>query len=129
MANTKNTKRDYFTALKSFLGEAEEVNGIPATDLVEFLDSQLAQLDARNARAKAKAAEKKVEGDELRAAIKAVLTAEPQTITDIMAQVKGEDLTPAKVVARLNQLVKAEEAVKEQVRIDARRLMAYRIAE
>lgn len=129
MANTKNTKRDYFTALKNFLGEAEEVNGIPATELVEFLDGQLVQLDARNARAKAKAAEKKVEGDELRAAIKAVLTAEPQTVADIMAQVEGADLTPAKVVARLNQLVKAEEAVKEQVRIDARRLMAYRIAE
>lgn len=129
MANTKNTKRDYFTALKNFLEEVEEVNGIPATELVDFLNSQLTQLDARNAKAKKRAAEKRVEGDELRATIKAVLTAEPKTVADIMAQVESEDLTPAKVVARLNQLVKAEEVVKEPVKVDARRLMAYRIAE
>lgn len=129
MANTKNTKRDYFTALKNFLEEVEEVNGIPATELVDFLNSQLTQLDARNAKAKKRAAEKRVEGDELRATIKAVLTTEPKTVADIMAQVESEDLTPAKVVARLNQLVKAEEVVKELVKVDARRLMAYRIAE
>ncbi len=126
--NTKTTKREYFTALRALIADLETVGEIPAEEVVAFLDTQLAQLDAKNAKAKERAAEKKIAGDELRDAIKAVLTAKPQTVTDIIGQVDAEDLTPAKVVARLNQLVKVEEVVKEPIKIDSRRLMGYRLS-
>ena len=72
-------------------------------------------------------------GDDLRNAIEAVLTSERQTadkITEIIQEQDAfEDVTKAKVVARLSQLVRAEKAIKEEVKVGSRRLMGYAIVE
>ncbi len=79
-------------------------------------------------KAKERAAKKAAEGDDLRARVEAVLTDSPQTVNDILAALGDETLTPAKVVARLTQLRKFEKVTKEEVRIDGRSLVAYKLA-
>lgn len=130
MDQKKITKKEYFNAIKTVVAAMEVVGDIAAEDVVAFIDKQIEQIDAKAAKAKAKAGEKKAEGDALREAVAAVLTDEYQTVDAIVAQVEGEDITKSKVVARLTQLIEAQVAVKEQVKDEAtnRKVMAYKLA-
>lgn len=121
------TKRDNYEALK----EIVEKSNVENTEmLVEFINKQIEMIDNKSAKAKEKAAEKRAEGDELRAVIKSVLTNEYQTVDAITAQIEGEDITKAKVVARLTQLVNNGEAVKEQGKSeDNKKVMMYKLAD
>ena len=122
----KLTKKDYYAAIRAMVEGIEMVGDIPADEVLAFIDKTVEQIDAKAAKAKEKAAEKKTEGDELRAAVEAVLTDELQIIDAITAQIEGEDITKSKVTARLTQLVKAEIARKEQVKDESgRKVMAY----
>ena len=120
------TKRDNYEALKEIVEKSNVEN---AEMLVEFINKQIEMIDNKSAKAKEKAAEKRAEGDELRAVIKSVLTNEYQTVDAITAQIEGEDITKAKVVARLTQLVNNGEAVKEQGKSeDNKKVMTYKLA-
>ena len=125
MAEVKMTKKDYFVQIKAIVAGAD-VEG--KDELIAFVDKQVEMLDAKAAKAKERAANKKAEGDELREVVASILTDELQTADEIAAQVDGEDITKAKVVARLTQLVKAGVATKEQVKIDSAKRMAYKLA-
>lgn len=129
MADVKITKKDYFAAIKGMIEGIEIVGEIPADKVIEFIDTQVAQIDAKAAKAKERAAEKKAEGDELRAVVASTLTDEFQTADDILAQIDGEDVTKGKIVNRLTQLIKIGAATKEQVKIDGRKIMAYKLAD
>ena len=94
-------------------------------DIVEFCDRKIGQIAAKAAKAKEKSAEKKAEGDELRAAVASCLTADPQLAEDILAQLEGEDLSVAKVRARLSALVKAELATKVEIKVGDKKRVAY----
>lgn len=119
----KITKKEYYEILKSIVEESEVEN---KEDLVAFIDKQVKTIENKASKAKEKAAEKKAEGDELRAAVKSVLTTESQTIDEILRQIEGEDLSRAKVIARLTQLIKSEEAKREEVKAeDRKRIMVY----
>lgn len=121
------TKRDNYEALKEIVEKSNVEN---AEMLVEFINKQIEMIDNKSAKAKEKAAEKRAEGDELRAVIKSVLTNEYQTVDAITAQIEGEDITKAKVVARLTQLVNNGEAVKEQGKSeDNKKVMTYRLSD
>ena len=100
-------------------------------DLAAVIAHEIELLDNKAAKAKATAAKKKVEGDALRDAVEAVLTDELQTIADVTAKVEGEDVTASKVQFRLNALVNAGIASKEQVTVgegdSKRKLMAYKL--
>lgn len=126
MTEKKITKRDNFNAIIGVLIDADR------EDLAKVIEHEIELLDAKSSKAKATAAKKKAEGDALRDAVQAVLTDEFQTIADITAKVEGEDVSTAKVQYRLNALVGAGIAVKEQVTVgegeSRRKLMAYRIA-
>ena len=122
MADTKMTKVEILGMIK----EACEDNEV----IVEFCDKEIAALGAKAEKAKARAAAKKAEGDELRAIVASVLTTEPMIAENVLAAITGvEDLTKAKVIARLTQLVKAGEAVKTEVTVDGKKRMAYSLAE
>lgn len=130
MADTKITKKDFFAAIRTMVEGADAVGTIPADKVLEFIDTQVAQIDAKAAKAKERAGEKKAEGDALRAEVAAHITAEFQTADDITALVEGfEDITKAKVVARLTQLVNAGTVAKEQVKVGDRKVMAYKLAD
>ena len=101
------TNKEMFEQIKTKLTDEEEI---------AFIETQIAALDRKAAKAKERAALKKAEGDELRETIFNVLTKEPQTIAQIIAAVGNEDLTPAKVSSRLKQLVDLEKVTREKVK-------------
>lgn len=96
-------------------------------DAMAYIAKATAALDAKNAKAKERAAEKRAVSDAMRATIAGVIGEEPITIPEIMAAIETEypDVTPAKVVARVGILVKNGTVTKEQVKIDGRKLTAY----
>lgn len=123
----KMTKKDYYEMLKTTVKGIEVEN---KEDLLTFIDRELELIENKSVKAKERAAEKRAEGDELRAAVKSILTTENQTIDEIFGQIEGEDLTRAKIVARLTQLVKTGEAKKEEVKSeDGKRIMVYALAD
>lgn len=123
----KMTKKDYYEMLKATVEGIEVEN---KEDLLTFIDRELELIENKSVKAKERAAEKRAEGDELRAAVKSILTTENQTIDEIFGQIEGEDLTRAKIVARLTQLVKTGEAKKEEVKSeDGKRIMVYALAD
>ena len=60
------------------------------------------------------------------------MTDEFQTISQVLAQIEGEDLTAAKIAARMRKLVKAGSVEKEEVTVEVEgkkvKRMAYRLA-
>ena len=116
----KVTKIDMFNLIKSELADNAEV--------VAFCDAQIALLANKAEKAKAKAAEKKAQGDELYAAVVSVLGTEPMTREDVLGAIEGEDLTVAKIGARLNQAIKNGVAVKTSIKVDGKNKTAYTIA-
>lgn len=112
MATEKITKRD-------ILAMIAEKNADDAV-IVEFCEKEIASLDAKAVKAKERAAEKRAAGDELQGVIASLLTAEPQTAEEILAQISDEsgELTKQKVVARMTNLVKFGQASKTDVKVE-----------
>lgn len=123
MAELKMTKAMWFEAIKAVV-EASEAE--QKEEMVAFIDAQVELLAKKADKAKERAAAKKVEGDELREVVQSVLTEELQTIDAIVDKIEGEDVTKAKITARLTQLVKAGLAEKEAIKAGDRKVMAYR---
>lgn len=125
MAEVKVTKKDWYAQIRAVVeaSDNEQKEGI-----LGFIDHEVELLEAKAAKAAERAASKKTDGDELRNAVQAVLTDELQTIDAITAQIEGEDITKAKVTARLTQLVKAGVATKDMVKTeDGRKVTAYKL--
>ena len=127
MAEVKVTQKELFGQVIAIV-EGADVDAAVKAELVAFLNKKVDQIDAKAAKAKEKAAEAKVKGDELRDIVAGLLTDEVQTIDAILAQVDFPEVTKAKVTARLTQLVKAGVAAKETVAVDSRKLTAYKLA-
>ena len=121
------TRFETFEAIKAF-AMGNVLTEEQVTEVVEFCAKEQAAIERKNEKARERSAAKRAAGDALRERIEAVLGADPKTINEIMETLGDEDLTPSKIVSRLNQLVKAERVVKEHVSVDGRKLMAYRIA-
>lgn len=124
----KLTKRDKYEMLQGIVAEhaTEDTKEL----LLEFLDKQIESIIAKVEKAKEKAAAKKEEGDALREAVEELLTTDLQTIDAIVAQIADEEVTKAKVTARLTALVKCGIATKEDVKDDAgKKVKAYRLAD
>lgn len=127
MATEKITKKAYFEMLKDIVTATDTAD---KDNLLAFIDTNIAQLDAKAAKAKEKAAEKKVEGDELREKIAACLTTELKDIATILDEVGDEELTRAKVTARLAQLINLGTATKEVTKTaDGKKATVYKLAE
>ena len=124
MENVKLTKKDYYGMIREIVVESDIEN---KDELVAFVDKQVEAIDSRAAKAKERAASKKVEGDALRNQVEGLLTNEYQTAEDILAQAQGVDLTKGKITARLTQLVKAGVAEKETIKVEDRKVMGYRL--
>lgn len=125
MAEVKTIKKDWFALIKTIVENSDhpEKNKIFA-----FIDHEVELLDAKAEKAAKRAASKKSEGDELRTMVKSVLTDELQSIDQITSQIEGDDITKAKITARLTQLVKFGIATKDNVKTeDGRKLAAYKL--
>lgn len=122
----KITKKGYFEMIEEIVRASDDSR---VEDILNFIEHEKELLEAKRIKAQAKAEKTRNEGDELRKAVQSCLTDEFQIISDIFAQIDGEDVTQPKVTARLNQLVKAGIAEKEQVKTDDGKRMAYRLVD
>lgn len=120
----KITKKGYFEMIEEIVRASDDSR---VEDILNFIEHEKELLEAKRVKAQAKAEKTRNEGDELRKAVQSCLTDEFQIISDIFAQIEGEDVTQPKVTARLNQLVKAGIAEKEQVKTEDGKRMAYRL--
>lgn len=113
-------------------GVADFGDEVSADDVIAYVDTTLEQMANKAAKAKERAAAKKVEADELRDFIATLLTDAAQTRDDIFAQIEDEsgELTVNKVGAKLTALVNAGIAVKEPVKIEGVKgsRMGYKLA-
>ena len=134
MADVKVTKKNVLEAIIKAVdgieaGTVYEVDGVDVTldDIVKYAEKTIEQLDAKAAKAKETAAKKKAEEDELLAAVKNALTDVYKTGAEILKAVEDEfeDVTPAKVTARLTKLCKAGEAHKVDMKVDKRKIKGY----
>ena len=125
MAEVKITKAEKLQMIKAIVEASESEDKVM---LVETIDTILAQDANKAAKAKERAAAKKAEGDELRAEVQAILTEEFQSAQAITDAIGKEDVTKAKVIARLKQLVDTGVVVKEEVKIGDKKQMAYKLA-
>ncbi len=125
----KITKREKFEMLKEIIrGDVNVEMTVEQAELIDFLDTQINAIDTKAEKAKARNAEKKANGDELRDVVQSILTDELQTIDAIVAQIEGEEITKAKITARLTSLVKNGIATKEEVKDEeGRKLKAYKL--
>jgi hypothetical protein len=116
----KMTKAQMFDLIKTECADNAQI--------VEFCDAQIALLANKAEKAKAKAAEKRAAGDELYAAVVEVLGSEPMTCEAVLASIEGEDLSVAKIRARLTQAVKNGVANKAKVKVEGKDKTVYTLA-
>ena len=112
----KHSQKEFYTAIIELV-KGNEFD-VTAEEIVEFCEGRIAAIDKKAETAKAKAAEKRVKGDELSDAIRDALTNEPKTLAELATAIDGEDVTVAKVQYRVNQLVKNGEASKCKVSVE-----------
>ena len=121
----KMTKVEMYERIANVVRESDVED---ADVILGFLSTQVAQLNAKSEKAKARAAEKKAAGDELSNKIYEALTDDYQTIEEIAVVLADEpEITNAKISARLAKFVKAGTVEKESVRVESGKRMAYRL--
>ena len=137
---SKLTKRNIYDALINFANSGamectigEEKHTITSEELFNFATNEKAQLEKKNVAARKRAADKAA-ADELLNAVASVLTDEFQTIAEVTDCIEGADVTTAKIQYRLNSLVKAGEAEKQEMKVAGadgkkRIVMGYRLSD
>ena len=94
-------------------------------DVVAFCEAEKAALAKKAEKAKARAAEKRAAGDELYAAVLECVGSELIAAEAVLDMIDGEDLTVAKVRARLSQGVKNGVLAKESVKIEGGKVKVH----
>ena len=120
MTETKITKRDIFAAILDAATNgaiAVENDEITHEMIAEFCEKEIASLDKKAETAKAKAAEKKAAGDELRERVLEVLGSEHMTIAQVTEALGDEEISTNKVAYRLNALVDLGYAEKNDAKV------------
>lgn len=137
---SKLTKKNIYDALINFANSGamectigEEKHTITSEELFNFATNEKAQLEKKNVAARKRAADKAA-ADELLNAVASVLTDEFQTIAEVTDCIDGADVTTAKIQYRLNSLVKAGEAEKQEMKVTGadgkkRTVMGYRLSD
>lgn len=123
----KKTKVMYFAELKDMVMDAEGITDEFKDELVDFIDKQVEAIEKRKVAAAARAEKKKAEADALTDEIFALMTEEFMTTDEIVDALDNEDVTRNKVTARLAKLIKEGKVVKETIKIDKKRKMAYKL--
>ena len=128
MAEVKITKAMVLEVIGKNVENMTFDGDVTAEDVTAFVETTLAQIAAKAEKNKERAAAKRQAGDELRAQVLGFVTEEWQTRDEITANFEDEDVTPAKVGARLTQLVADGVVVKEKQRVDGKDKMFYALA-
>ena len=119
----KMTKKEMFGLLLGLLETAEVAE---REELKNFVAHEIEMIE--NKAEKAKTYKRKKTADILKEQIYTKLDAlEFRTIHDIVSDFDNADITAAKVSARLTSLVKEGVAIKEEIKIENRKLMGYKL--
>ena len=120
----KMTKKEMFGLLLGLLETAEVAE---REELKNFVAHEIEMIE--NKAEKAKTYKRKKTADVLKEQVYTKLDAlEFRTIHDIVSDFNDADITAAKVSARLTSLVKEGVAIKEEIKIENRKLMGYKLA-
>lgn len=120
----KMTKKEMFGLLLGLLETAEVAE---RDELKNFVAHEIEMIE--NKAEKAKTYKRKKTADVLKEQVYTKLDAlEFRTIHDIVSDFNDADITAAKVSARLTSLVKEGVAIKEEIKIENRKLMGYKLA-
>ena len=120
----KMTKKEMFGLLLGLLETAEVAE---RDELKNFVAHEIEMIE--NKAEKAKTYKRKKAQDILKEQIYTKLDVfEFRTIHDIVSDFDDADITAAKVSARLTSLVKEGLAIKEEIKIENRKLMGYKLA-
>ena len=120
----KMTKKEMFGLLLELLETAEVAE---RDELKNFVAHEIEMIE--NKAEKAKTYKRKKPADILKEQIYTKLDVlEFRTIHDIVSDFNDADITAAKVSARLTSLVKEGLAIKEEIKIENRKLMGYKLA-
>lgn len=120
----KMTKKEMFGLLLELLETAEVAE---RDELKNFVAHEIEMIE--NKAEKAKTYKRKKTADVLKEQIYTKLDVlEFRTIHDIVSDFDNADITAAKVSARLTSLVKEGLAIKEEIKIENRKLMGYKLA-
>ena len=120
----KMTKKEMFGLLLGLLETAEVAE---REELKNFVAHEIEMIE--NKAEKAKTYKRKKAADVLKEQIYTKLDVlEFRTIHDIVSDFNDADITAAKVSARLTSLVKEGLAIKEEIKIENRKLMGYKLA-
>lgn len=132
MNTVKYSKKNYFEFI------ADALNGrdvdVPIDELVAFCQKEIDGIDARNTKARERAAAKREAGDELTEAVFAALTDEPATRAEIAGRINPSfEASVAKTGYRLTQLCKMGRAIKEDIIVTdedgkSKKMSGYRLA-
>lgn len=118
------TNREKFEKISAVFATLDDAD---RDEIMEFCEKEIAAITRRNEKAKERATSKRAEGDALRERIYETLGEEPKAIADIVAELADDTITPSKVVARANALVKEGRVTKTTIKVDGRKLVAYSI--
>lgn len=120
----KMTKKEMFGLLLELLETAEVAE---RDELKNFVAHEIEMIE--NKAEKAKTYKRKKTADVLKEQIYTKLDVlEFRTIHDIVSDFNDADITAAKVSARLTSLVKEGLVIKEEIKIENRKLMGYKLA-
>lgn len=129
----KTTKKDILTALKAMAEDGnmhieDFLSTLTDEDVVAFCDNELELLAKKTARSREAAAKKRAEGDEITAVVRDALSTEDfEPISVIADRINDENISKAKIVARLRNLIECGEAEKQEMTTDdKRKVMSYR---
>lgn len=111
------TNREFYNAV---------INASVNDELTAFATAAIEKLDASNARKAEKLAEKRAEEQPLYDALVAVLTSDPQTASDLAAQVEGIT-SVQKASSMLRKLVEAGQATSIDLKVKGRKAKGYAI--
>ena len=129
MENTvKKTRVMYFTELREMVMDVV-TDQEKRDELLAFIDKQIETLEKRKEAAATRAAKKKEESDALTEEILGLIGEDLVTVDEIVVAINREDVTRNKVTARLGKLFKNGAIVKETVKVDGNKRMAYRLAD
>ena len=127
MEEKKMTRKESYQAIRQIVMDAELED---KEELISFIDKQIEIIDNKAIKSKERAMKRKAQGDELRTSVKNVLTSDYQSADEIVLALNDEEITKAKVIARLSQLIKTGEVEKADAKVEGgRTIKVYRLAE
>lgn len=128
MMEKKITEKQMYEAIIDGIETGEFA--VSKEDIKGFCHKKIDALERKAAKAKETAAKKRAESDALMDAVEAVLPEDFETIAAITNKVEFEDeeVTVHKVTYRLNKLVEAGKAEKQEITVgdSKRKAMAYK---